>query len=525
MTSLEQLAGTARPEPERDQYGRYKIPHPETGKAQAWTRATTFASSIADTYGLDQWRKRMVVHGLAHRADLYAEAASISDPDAAKDKLGKIAEAAIQAAGASAKARLGTALHSFAEQVDAGATVEIPAPWDADIAAYRATMAGFGAQIDPAHIERIVTVPALGVAGTFDRLVTLNGRLYVGDLKTGRDLSYSWHEIAIQLALYAGAATIWDPTSGTHLPMPAVDQERALVMHLPVGTAQCTLYWIDLAAGREAIALCQQVRTWRKRKGLATVIAGPVPARTPATPTTDEPVHVSVAVSEAVDDLTAKTGQWLAGRIAALADKPDAVQAVRLAWPADGTPGSPPWTTEQLAAVEAAVLAGEAAVRAPFPTSRPAEPTPPPASEPEPAPKPVTEVNGKTCAGLAAQCRTLSEAQTATLRRWFIDGEAGGVAWTPAFVVGAPWPLRYYALLNAAHACVTSLWDDDSPDALTRAALAVVLGEDAVQPALRTGALIGALTPDEAKRLASLAVAFGRSDTDVCAQLGALVAA
>jgi len=35
------------------------------------------------------------------------------------------------------------------------------------------------------------------VAGTLDRIVQLNGRLLVTDLKTGRDLRPRWAEIAV----------------------------------------------------------------------------------------------------------------------------------------------------------------------------------------------------------------------------------------------------------------------------------------------------------------------------------------
>ena len=127
------------------------------------------------------------------------------------------------------------------------------------------------------------------------------------------------------------------------------------------------------------------------------------------------------------------------------------------------------------------------------------------------------------CDGLAAQCRTLPSPARGTLRRWLVDAKQAQRPFSPPKT--GPWSTQTYAAVNAAHACLTHLWDDEQPDALTRAALALVLGDDIVQPALRTGGLIGSLTPDEAKRLAQIAVAFGRSDADVCAQLGALVAA
>lgn len=173
-----------RPEPKRDRWGRYVIPHPETGKTVAWTRATTWASSVSDTFGLTKWQLRMSALGLARRPDLLAQVATVTDPDdpGAKKLLDKLADQAKEHAGASTRANLGTALHSFCERHDLGDPVQVPKPWDRDVAAYAETIRAAGLTIDRAHIERIVTVPELLVAGTFDRLVTTD-RLMVADLK------------------------------------------------------------------------------------------------------------------------------------------------------------------------------------------------------------------------------------------------------------------------------------------------------------------------------------------------------
>ena len=94
----------------------------------------------------------------------------------------------------------------------------------------------------------------------------------VGDVKSGTDLTRSWTEIAIQLALYAHADTTYDPISGQHHQMLAVDQEKALVIHLPAGEGRCTLYLVDIAAGWEMAQLCGVVREWRGRRDLAHVL-------------------------------------------------------------------------------------------------------------------------------------------------------------------------------------------------------------------------------------------------------------
>lgn len=251
---------------QRDRWGRYLIPDPITGKSRAWTRATTVASTLSDKFGLQQWAQRMTARGLVLRPDLFALLAAC-DPDD-KKKLNGLVDDAKEAAAASSGANLGTALHSFTEQLDLGHVVNAPAPWDADLAAYKRTLERAGVRIDPAYVENIVTLPDFGVAGTFDRLVDYDGHLAVADLKTGSFLD--WHEISIQLALYAHAATIYDPATNTHTPMPAVDMHRALVIHLPAGQAKCELWWVNILEGWEAAQEAMRVREWRTRKNLAT---------------------------------------------------------------------------------------------------------------------------------------------------------------------------------------------------------------------------------------------------------------
>lgn len=262
----------------RDRYGRYLLPDPDGGKELPWTRATTFAKSVSDTFALSAWAERMVAKGIASRPDLYALAASTSVDD--KDTLGRIAQDAKDAAAASAGANLGTALHSFTEAVDRGESPVVPEPWKADVEAYRSTMARAQLRVSPEYIERIVVLPDLRVAGQFDRLLwrdngPVGSPAIVGDVKTGKSVDYSWGEIAIQLALYAHAALIWDPGSRSYQPMPAVDLERAIVMHVPAAQGRCDLYEVDIAAGWEMTAVCSTVRTWRARRNLAKPIAVP----------------------------------------------------------------------------------------------------------------------------------------------------------------------------------------------------------------------------------------------------------
>jgi hypothetical protein len=302
--NLTQLAAV-----QRDRWGRYLIPDPHTGEKRAWTRATTVASTLSDKFGLQQWAQRMTARGLVLRPDLFALAAAC-DPDD-KKKLNALVDDAKEAAASSSGANLGTALHSFTEQLDLGQDVHAPAPWDADLAAYQRTLAQAGVRIDSAYVENIVTLPAAGVAGTFDRLVDIDDHLVVADLKTGSFLD--WQEISIQLALYAHAETIYDPATNTHTPMPAVDRHRALVIHLPAGKATCELWFVDIAQGWDAAQQALAVREWRTRKNLATQL-----------PSTPRPV-VSC-------DLLGPQTVWLRGRVERIVTALDG-RALPAPWP------------------------------------------------------------------------------------------------------------------------------------------------------------------------------------------------
>jgi hypothetical protein len=264
-----------------DQYGRYRLPDPVTGKATGYTRATTFAKSIADTFALNRWGERMVAKGISMRPDLLAAVAATDLED--KKKLNSLATAAKEAAGAKVGANLGTALHAFTEQRDRGEKVTAPEPWDRDVAAYAAGMANAGITIEPGMIEQTVLCLKYGIAGTFDRLgfQSATSALLpreaesvrrVIDLKTGRDLQYGWLEIAVQLAIYANADFIYNKVTKEYEPMPPCDRETAIVAHLPVGEGKLTIYEVDIAKGWQIAELCYRVRNARKVSGLAKVL-------------------------------------------------------------------------------------------------------------------------------------------------------------------------------------------------------------------------------------------------------------
>lgn len=394
--------------PERNGRGQYLIPHPDAkpgDKPKALTRATTYIKATQDMNGLIGWEKRMVALGIAARPDLYARLASI-DPDD-KATINAIVDDAKEAAQASKGANLGTALHEWTDAVDAGRDVTVPAPWDADIAAYRAEMARCGVEVVPGMIERTVALFDLGVAGTFDRLVTAPGHELplVADLKTG-NVAYAWGEIAMQLALYAHAETIYDWGRREHVAMPAVDRTKALVMHLPVGQAECTLYLLDIVDGWEMVQVAGRVRRYRRECKKAAsvleppdalaealeattseggegvegvddgVVAGAEPTATQSAATAVAPGSAPPPTESHAEGVVAERIEHLRRRVETLATIDGAMDRLGACWPTgvptfrqhreDGATFEP-WMLDDLAAIVADV---EASVEAPFPPDR-----------------------------------------------------------------------------------------------------------------------------------------------------------
>jgi hypothetical protein len=264
---------TPPPAIDRDRWGRPLVTPPEGGKKVAYTRATTFIDCLDDKFGLQKWMMRMVALGLADRADLLLSVSAHRDD---KRELDRICESAKEAAAASAAATTGTALHALTELIDRGQDLPVlPDAAQADLGAYRAATSALKAT----HIEQFCVQDPLRIGGTPDRVVELGGKRYIADIKTG-SIEWGALKIAMQLALYARSRTydVATGTRGTH----GADTTRGLIIHLPAGTATCSLHWVDLEAGWEAVQVAKAVREQRnlKFKDVTEPFDGTAPATT-----------------------------------------------------------------------------------------------------------------------------------------------------------------------------------------------------------------------------------------------------
>lgn len=298
---------------ERDRWDRPQLPHPDTGVVQPWTRVSTLAKTLDDTYALEQWRLRQAIHGMSKRHDLFTLAASTPNDDEHKGELQKIADTAIETAESSRGANLGTSLHRFAHTLDMCTTdtdrarviASAPPPFNRDLEVYRSTLNAYQLTSDPRYMERMTVCPEVNAAGSFDRLLLCgDGKWRVADLKTQKDPPdmYTALSIGVQLSTYANGRGLWNVQHKVYETFPDnMDRTLGIVIWLPAGQAHCELFWVNLTRGAELAALSDHVRTIRKDAKSLLVPVGPPAPRADIHPIALDTPEVHAAVESLSD--------------------------------------------------------------------------------------------------------------------------------------------------------------------------------------------------------------------------------
>ena len=280
----------------RDRWGRPMVMQPN-GTRAAYRRTTTFVKCLDSGAALQKWYGRLVAYGLSQRQDLALAAAATDLTPANKKQLQTIADKAHEYAkgiGGDA-AETGTALHALTERIDRGEKLGvIPDTYRADIDAYRQATK----HIHYHAIETFRVHDTYKVAGTADRIGTLNGRTMIMDIKTG-SIDYP-HSMAMQLAMYSRSLP-YDIASDTRTTdNPPVDQNYGLIIHLPAGEGRCDLYEIDIAKGWGACLIAKKVWEWRDTKNLTNLID---PAEPPTPPATWESLIAGAGTTERLREI------------------------------------------------------------------------------------------------------------------------------------------------------------------------------------------------------------------------------
>lgn len=518
-------------ETRRDRWGRYLVVPPEGGKPVPYTRATTVAKAIEDQHSLIAWKARVAAKGLTIRGELLKMIAVTDD----RQKLDDLVEQAAQAGGATERRDEGTALHRALELAMSGQPV--PELFRSDVDAVLTAFERHGLSVLGGMTERVCVDDERRIAGTFDLIVKAGTALYVADFKTGKTLDYSGLAFSTQLAIYAGASALYeqgkakDGSQDRRSDMPRVDRAVALVLHVQPGSGRCDVHDVDIAYGAHALQLCLDVRDART-KG-RNLITPRIPAGAPTEPgarvgaATEGTAYPSAVVDgqEPVVDSPPRPSrrEQIIERLKALKAIDGRLPGVvALRWP-EGVPAlasNALYTRSDFEAIDAVLAEVERAAEAPF-VPRPAEDAPAEGWVASLAAEPDTQEDHAASMGEPwppeyDDTETVDDPDVDAMLARLNALDGAGRAWATAKLreardAGVKISLRESRSARAfeisrALATWAETWGDD--DELARQALVHVLGDDRVQPAWPTGAVLGALGQDEATELVGVCLAL-----------------
>jgi hypothetical protein len=255
----------------RDRWERPLIQPVGGGEPYGYTRPSTLAKSLEDLSNLMLWKQRKTAQGLLMRPDLMTRVAGViakgkgdSETDyKTKQALNAICAEATEAAGASVGSSAGTGFHEFTEALDEGLDPQYITEADRQrVEAYRYATRN----LEPLEAEVFVVNDIVHSAGTFDRLWRLpDGRVVVGDLKSGKSEAAYPLATTIQIAVYANGKK-YDPKTGERFDIhPDLDPKVGLLVHMPP-SGGCELYELDLILGWKAAWVAMQAREIRAIK-------------------------------------------------------------------------------------------------------------------------------------------------------------------------------------------------------------------------------------------------------------------
>lgn len=255
---------------------QYRLPDPTTGELRSYSRATSLAHVLEDTYMLNQWKIRKTLLGLAGKPTLQSMLAQARErfdigeltEDTLRGPLNSLAEQAQSAAGTDLANEHGSAVHDWAAWVDAGlvSVHYVPEMFQPAVRKHLELLAYHQLIVVPEYTERIVMNTVLNCVGTLDRIFAMGGHrgLLLGDLKTSGKLDFSWLAFLIQLAFYQSCDLMLSEDGKRWEPMPSLQENVAFIVHLPSSDIeQADVVPIDLVLGRQALDLAHQVKLMR----------------------------------------------------------------------------------------------------------------------------------------------------------------------------------------------------------------------------------------------------------------------
>jgi hypothetical protein len=471
-------------------------------------RPSGFGGLIESRYNLEDWGKRILAHGLGKRADLVALAATTDLAD--KKTLNAICERAHEAGGGNFRRDLGSAMHAELEHITT--TGNLPRTFIDEMNAIASELDRCGFTILPEYSERMVANFTIGYGGTMDGILRgPDGKLRAFDLKTGSHASILGCEL--QLGAYVHAEHLFtqgvadDGSEDTCEPMPEIEQDWAVVIHIQPGSTHCELLRVDVAHGWELLPLALAVREAQSYASKARKLPSIAPATVPTVEEAVEMVMAAFPGAEPVTHVNDTWRAWMTTRLLAI-KAAGAIDALAMHWPT-GVPAVPsgdPITIEQSIDIERAVslVESNAGLAFPEPIEPLAAPKPTPISDRRPRPD-----EGATVAeDVVAIINGLAQSLSITDRSWVL-----GII---TRCHNANYPIRMSGpggKPTARRAAICTALVTLAPfgdEALVRALVGLAISED-LQPGHDLAAAFGSLTLNEAQRLQRLANAVANT--------------
>jgi hypothetical protein len=308
-----------------------------------YARPSGFGKDLDDESALVLWKIDRAMDGVVSSPALSAKvAAKLGRKDGRKE----LRDEAILIGRGGESADMGTALHAMTHRLESEENYVAVEPYAADLACYLANIDEAGLVSE--HIEVHLCSDTWRAAGTADRIYRatreltvpegppiLPGQLIMGDLKTGAKLDYSLPGYCVQLAIYVDSC-FYDVATQERSPLPDnLRDDWGLLIHLPAGTATCTLLWCDLQVGRIGAKLVREVRAWRKRDDFTAAFTFPASDEIAVL---DSTIHdLEQGVLDPTDDRDEQWATamlpWLDARIRAIGSHGDARQMLLRRWP------------------------------------------------------------------------------------------------------------------------------------------------------------------------------------------------
>lgn len=316
-----------RPRPKFNQWKQYVLPHPDTARPTGYVRATTVAKVLDNTYNLSRWTTRTQVASILKLADaaatgnaiatqMYTELRKAIDGGNGSD-VNTLIDRIDAFNGGKNSGEFGDAVHEWCAAVEAGLVRldQVPEQFMPWVVSYRRVLAKAGLIAVVDYIERLVLNDSgiEHVVGTLDRIFrcVTTGELYLGDLKTSKaeNIGYSWVTWPVQLTAYARARLMFKLDGTGWEPMPAINQEMGLLVHLPSDAPEkAYLVPMRLSCGDTYLATSLEARAHNKTAKTAVPgLSTPVPT---AAALRYVAAHQAIQAASVVSDLDAAWAEF-----------------------------------------------------------------------------------------------------------------------------------------------------------------------------------------------------------------------